>query len=113
MASKPNILFFHVDNLGMGELGCYGGGILRGADTKRMDSFSKQGVKLTYLPFIMKAMVAALRQYPILNSMLDEEKGEIVYKHYYNIGLSVQTEDGLTAPVINAERVGVHCGSTT
>ena len=39
MASKPNILFFHVDNLGMGELGCYGGGILRGADTKRMDNF--------------------------------------------------------------------------
>ena len=35
---RPNILFFHVDNLGMGELGCYGGGILRGADTRRMDS---------------------------------------------------------------------------
>lgn len=48
MAKKPNILFFHVDNLGMGELGCYGGGILRGADTKRMDSFAKQGVKLTH-----------------------------------------------------------------
>ena len=48
MASKPNILFFHVDNLGMGELGCYGGGILRGADTKRMDAFAKQGVKLTH-----------------------------------------------------------------
>lgn len=59
-----------------------------------------QGVKVTYLPFVMKAMVAALRQYPILNSSLDEEKGELVYKHYYNIGLSVQTEDGLTAPVI-------------
>ena len=41
MARKPNILFFHVDNLGMGELGCYGGGILRGAVTKRMDAFSK------------------------------------------------------------------------
>ena len=48
MAKKPNILFFHVDNLGMGELGCYGGGILRGADTKRMDTFAKQGVKLTH-----------------------------------------------------------------
>ena len=47
-AKKPNILFFHVDNLGMGELGCYGGGILRGADTKRMDHFAKQGVKLTH-----------------------------------------------------------------
>src|SRR5438270_73623 len=47
-SQKPNILFFHVDNLGMGELGCYGGGILRGADTKRMDNFAKQGVKLTH-----------------------------------------------------------------
>jgi len=61
---------------------------------------AKQGVKLTYLPFVMKAMVAALRQYPILNSSLDEDKGELVYKHYYNIGLSVQTDDGLTAPVV-------------
>ena len=64
------------------------------------DLGAKQGVKVTYLPFIMKAMVAALKQYPILNSSLDEEKGEIVLKHYFNIGLSVQTEDGLTAPVI-------------
>ena len=48
MAKKPNILFFHVDNLGMGELGCYGGGKLRGADTKRMDTFAKEGAKLTH-----------------------------------------------------------------
>lgn len=61
---------------------------------------SKQGVKVTYLPFVMKAMVAALRKYPILNSSLDEEKGELVYKHYYNIGLSIQTDDGLVAPVV-------------
>jgi pyruvate dehydrogenase E2 component (dihydrolipoamide acetyltransferase) len=59
-----------------------------------------QGIKVTYLPFVMKAMVAALKQYPILNSSLDEEKQEIVLKHYYNIGLSVQTDDGLTAPVV-------------
>ena len=45
MPKRPNILFFHVDNLGMGELGCYGGGILRGADTRRMDQFAKEGVK--------------------------------------------------------------------
>ena len=47
-SDKPNILFFHVDNLGMGELGCYGGGILRGADTKRTDKFASEGVKLTH-----------------------------------------------------------------
>ena len=61
---------------------------------------AKAGVKVTYLPFIMKAMVAALRKYPILNSSLDEAKGEIVLKHFFNIGISVQTDDGLTAPVI-------------
>ncbi len=61
---------------------------------------AQQGVKLTYLPFVMKAMVAALKQYPILNSSLDEERGELVYKREFNIGLSIQTEDGLTAPVV-------------
>jgi pyruvate dehydrogenase E2 component (dihydrolipoamide acetyltransferase) len=67
-----------------------------------------QGVKVTYLPLIMKMMVQALRKYPILNSSLDEEKGELVYKHFFNIGLSVQTEDGLTAPVIkNVEQKSV------
>jgi arylsulfatase len=44
--SKPNILYFHIDNLGIGELGCYGGGILRGADTRRIDQFAAQGTKL-------------------------------------------------------------------
>jgi len=60
----------------------------------------KRGIKLTYLPFILKAMVAALRQHPRLNSTLDEASNEIVTHHTYNISLSVQTEDGLTVPVI-------------
>src|SRR5258708_32115893 len=47
-SQKPNILFFHVDNLGMGELGCYGGGIPRGADTKRPDKFATEGIKLAH-----------------------------------------------------------------
>jgi pyruvate dehydrogenase E2 component (dihydrolipoamide acetyltransferase) len=69
---------------------------------------AKQGVKVTYLPFIMKAMVACLRQFPIMNSSYDEEKNEIVIKHYYNIGLSIQTADGLTAPVVkNVEHKSV------
>ncbi len=68
--------------------------------TQAKELGAAQGIKVTYLPFIMKAMVAALKQYPILNSSLDEEKQELVYKHYFNIGLSVQTEDGLTAPVV-------------
>ena len=48
MPDKPNIVFFHVDNLGMGELGCYGGGILRGADTRRADGFATEGLKLSH-----------------------------------------------------------------
>lgn len=72
------------------------------------DIGAKQGVKVTFLPFVMKAMVAALRKYPILNSTLDEQAGEIVYRNYYNIGLSIQTEDGLTAPnVKNVESKSV------
>jgi pyruvate dehydrogenase E2 component (dihydrolipoamide acetyltransferase) len=62
----------------------------------------KRGVKVTYLPFVMKAMVAALKEFPILNSSYDEAKQELVYKHYFNIGLSIQTEDGLTAPCVKA-----------
>ena len=44
--ARPNILYFQVDNLGIGELGCYGGGILRGADTRRIDGFAEESTKL-------------------------------------------------------------------
>lgn len=60
----------------------------------------KAGVKVTYLPFIMKAMVAALRKYPHLNANIDEQAMELVVKGTYNIGLSIQTDDGLTAPCV-------------
>ena len=46
MKPAPNIIYFHVDNLGYGELGCYGGGILRGADTRRIDQFAGEGYQL-------------------------------------------------------------------
>jgi arylsulfatase len=50
-STKPNVLFFQVDNLGYGELGCYGGGILRGARTERIDGFASEGLKLlNYAP---------------------------------------------------------------
>ena len=69
---------------------------------------AKQGIKVTYLPFVMKAMVCALKRFPIMNASLDETTNEIVIKHYYNIGLSIQTEDGLTAPNIkNVESKGI------
>jgi pyruvate dehydrogenase E2 component (dihydrolipoamide acetyltransferase) len=59
-----------------------------------------KGTKLTYLPFIMKAIVEGLKKYPLLNSSLDEEKGKILVKHFYNIGIGVATPDGLTVVVV-------------
>jgi 2-oxoisovalerate dehydrogenase E2 component (dihydrolipoyl transacylase) len=59
-----------------------------------------QGVRLTYLPFIVKAVVRALKKYPMLNTSLDEERGEMVYKRYYHIGIAVATERGLIVPVV-------------
>jgi arylsulfatase len=51
VADRPNILFFHVDNLGVGELSCYSGGPFRGATTTRIDAFAQEGLRLTnYCP---------------------------------------------------------------
>ncbi|MFB6266358.1 MAG: dihydrolipoamide acetyltransferase family protein [Halodesulfurarchaeum sp.] len=61
----------------------------------------KRGVKLTYMPFVMKAVVAALQEFPFLNSSLDEDAEEIVKKHYYNIGVAVATDAGLMVPVVD------------
>jgi pyruvate dehydrogenase E2 component (dihydrolipoamide acetyltransferase) len=60
----------------------------------------KKGIKVTYLPFIVKALVAACREFPALNAMIDEENNEIVYKKYYNIGIATDTDNGLIVPVI-------------
>lgn len=61
----------------------------------------KQGVKLSYLPIIMRAVVMALKAFPMLNASLDEANNEIVQKHYYNLGIAVATEQGLVVPVIH------------
>ncbi|HEY6873674.1 MAG TPA: dihydrolipoamide acetyltransferase family protein [Geobacteraceae bacterium] len=59
-----------------------------------------RGVHLTFLPFIIKAVQHALAEHPLLNSSVDEERGEIVLKKYCNIGIAVDTSDGLMVPVI-------------
>lgn len=68
-------------------------------DVLRQDAESKD-VKLTLLPFIVKAVVKALKEYPLLNASLDEERGEIIIKKFYNIGVAVDTPQGLVVPVI-------------
>jgi pyruvate dehydrogenase E2 component (dihydrolipoamide acetyltransferase) len=60
----------------------------------------KRGMHLTYMPFIVKAVVAALKQYPYLNSSVDNEHEEIILKKYYNIGVAADTPDGLIVPVV-------------
>jgi pyruvate dehydrogenase E2 component (dihydrolipoamide acetyltransferase) len=61
-----------------------------------------KGVKLTYLPFVIKACIAALKAHPYFNASLDEHTEEIVLKKYYNIGIAVDTSDGLMVFVIKA-----------
>jgi len=61
---------------------------------------AEQGVKMTYLPFIIKALIAGFKKYPLLNSSLDEANGKILVKHYYNMGIGVATPDGLTVIVV-------------
>jgi len=59
-----------------------------------------RGAKLSYLPFVMKAVVHALQAFPALNASLDDAAGEVVHKAYVNLGLAVATEAGLVVPVI-------------
>ena len=78
------------------------------ARAKYKDEYKKEDINLTYLPFVIKAVVAALKRHRELNSEMDFEKGNIIYKNYYNIGIAVSTPEGLVVPVIrNADRLSV------
>ena len=69
---------------------------------------AEKGIKLTYLPYVVKALVSALREFPALNCSFDDETEEIITKHYYNIGIAADTERGLLVPVVkNADRKSV------
>jgi pyruvate dehydrogenase E2 component (dihydrolipoamide acetyltransferase) len=62
--------------------------------------YEAKGARLTLTPFIMKAVVTALKAHPVFNASLDEAAGELVLKEYYNLGIAVDTEAGLIVPVI-------------
>lgn len=71
-------------------------------------SAEARGVKLSLLPFIVKAVVAALKKHPVLNSALDETTNELVTRRYYNIGIAAATDQGLMVPVVrNADRLSI------
>jgi pyruvate dehydrogenase E2 component (dihydrolipoamide acetyltransferase) len=65
-------------------------------------SAESYGIKFSYLPFIVKAVVAALKEFPQVNASLEEKDGnaELIYKKFYHIGIAVSTENGLIVPVI-------------
>ena len=68
--------------------------------TELKEQGAKQGVKITYLPFIMKATLSALKSFPLLNSYYDEKTKEVVYAESCHFGFAVDTEKGLMVPVI-------------
>lgn len=86
-------------------------------DITEMDEFrkaqkapaEKQGIKLTPLVFVMKAVVKALQDFPSFNASLSEDGQSIIKKHYYNIGIAVDTPNGLVVPVVkDVDQKGIY-----
>ncbi|MCR2820869.1 2-oxo acid dehydrogenase subunit E2 [Lederbergia panacisoli] len=61
---------------------------------------AEKNIKLTFLPYVVKALVSALREFPALNTSIDDKTDEIIQKHYFNIGIAADTEKGLLVPVV-------------
>jgi pyruvate dehydrogenase E2 component (dihydrolipoamide acetyltransferase) len=86
------------------------------ADITELDAFrsaqkeeaARREVKLTFLPFVVKAVTAALREFPHFNASLDRTGESLIVKRYFHIGVAVDTENGLLVPVIrDADRKGL------
>jgi len=68
----------------------------------------KKNIKVTFLPFIMKAVIKTLKEYPMFNSSLDHKTENLIIKNYYNLGIAVDTPTGLIVPIIkNAEKKSI------
>jgi pyruvate dehydrogenase E2 component (dihydrolipoamide acetyltransferase) len=86
------------------------------ADITELDQIRRESIqdyvganiKLTMMPFVMKAIAHALKLHPMLNAQLDMEEEEIIYKEYVNLGIAVDTDRGLVVPVIrNVDQLGI------
>jgi pyruvate dehydrogenase E2 component (dihydrolipoamide acetyltransferase) len=77
---------------------------------KELDTAAREkGYRVTLLAFLMKAAVAALKEFPEFNSSLTPEKDSLIVKHYYHLGIAVDTPEGLVVPVIrDVDRKGIH-----
>lgn len=68
----------------------------------------ENGTKLTFLPYMVKALTLTVKKFPVLNASIDDSTSEIVTKHYYNIGIATDTDHGLYVPnVKNADQKGL------
>lgn len=75
---------------------------------KFKNKLADDGIKLTYLAFVIKATAMALRKFKSLNAQMDMDAGNMIYKKYYNIGIAVDTDKGLMVPVVrNADRLSI------
>jgi pyruvate dehydrogenase E2 component (dihydrolipoamide acetyltransferase) len=66
------------------------------------EDYAKKGIKLTSLPFVIKAVASALKNHPAINAAVDLEHEQIIYKEYVNIGIAVDTERGLVVPSLRS-----------
>jgi pyruvate dehydrogenase E2 component (dihydrolipoamide acetyltransferase) len=72
------------------------------------DDYAKMGVKLTTMPFLIKAVASALKKHPMVNASVDTQSNEIIYKEYVSIGIAVDTPRGLIVPVLrDADRMNI------
>ena len=75
---------------------------------KFKDIAAANGTKLTFLPYVVKALTATMKKFPVMNASIDDATQEIVYKNYYNIGIATDTDHGLYVPnVKDADRKGL------
>ncbi|WP_208558681.1 2-oxo acid dehydrogenase subunit E2 [Marinilactibacillus kalidii] len=61
---------------------------------------AERGTKLTFLPYVVKALISVMKKYPALNASIDDTTDEVVYKNYFNIGIAADTDQGLYVPVV-------------
>ena len=72
------------------------------------EAYKAEGVRLTTMPFIIKAVAMALKAHPVINASVDMHSGAIVYKEYINVGVAVDTDRGLVVPNLrNADKVAI------
>lgn len=72
------------------------------------EDYAKRGLKLSHMPFLVKAIASSLKLHPIVNASVDMEAGNVIYKEYVNIGIAVDTDRGLMVPVLrDADRLSI------